>query len=322
MKYIFLLLSLFFISNCFGQKITINPDIIVSRTDFDITIMEDNGRELQTDKANMILDEVSKNKLDVYVLIRGYAIWGLHINISKDSIKPEYYHWDDGGGHEKHLKFDSYDLTLNARSYKVGERLVGKFKGIATETQKDGKIVRHKLNGKFIHIIKNTREYLRTSRAEEEAQLSRKKYRETGIYGRMDLETGLKIKAPAYKLANSEDEYYLYATAKEYVSGLHLFSKAIAEPDAKKPGIMVIKLILEDRKSLSGLIESSINYGLVIDDTLWYVGDGLTIENGCAVFPLKIKKEKAAELVSKLNFAIQKYKKSQRKMQYTQKHPE
>lgn len=323
MKELFLSLIILLSINSKAQKIEVKPDMVVSRTDFNITVMEGNGRELQTDKANMIIDEISKDNLDVYILIRGFAIWGLHINISKDSIKPEYYHWDDGGGYEKHLKFDSYDLRLNASNYKIGERLVGKFSGIVTETLKDGKIEKHKLKGKFSHVINNTREYLKRTRDEEKTDLSRKIYRNTGIYYRMTLEDGLAIKSPTYLLNNTDDEYYLYSSPKDLVIGLENFSRASAEFDSKKKGMINIKLKLIDQKTenYSELTKTYIKYGLVIDDKLWNVGDGLKYQNEYVIFPLKVKKEKANELVGRLNFAIQKAKDDKKRMLYTTKHP-
>jgi len=314
--FIFLFLSIY----ASAQKIIINPDLIVSRTDFDIS----EPGSTYIEKANMIIDEITKDKVDVYVIVRGYAHWGLNISISKDSIIPEYYHWNDGGGHTTRLKFDTFELTLNARNYKIGDRLVGKFKGVVAETDRDGNVKKRSLKGKFIHIIENSNEKLKKQSDQEQADLSRKTYRETALYYRMDLNTGLELKALTYQLANSDDEYYLYSSSRDWVTGMNNFSKASAEADVKKPGTIILKLKLEQPESeyWQNFTKSTEHYGLIIDDTLWHIGDGLTIKNGYAIFPLKIKKEKANELVSRLNIAIQKHKKSQKTMQYMQKHPE
>lgn len=303
-----------------AQKVTIDTDFMITRTDFNIDESYTDSKYVDKYKANLIIDEVTKEETDIYILIRGFAIWGLHINFSKNGIKPVYYHWNDGGGHETILEFDSFELTLNSSNYKVNDLLMGKFKGIATETRSDGKIIKHHLNGKFKHIFNNTRETTDRQQKEYEEALSKKVYRQTGLYYRIPPAEAKKMYA--YELVGSGNEYYLYASPRDWVTGMKIFYKASTEPDPKKPGIMLIKLKPEDPKSLQELTQSYIKYGLIIDDVLWHVGDGLTVKDGYVVFPLKIKKDKATELTGRLNFAIQKDKKDHKKLQYMSKHPE
>ena len=56
-----LLLCLMAISFCQAQKITIDPDLVVGKTDFDIIIYKDDYKDVPPNKANIIVDIVSKD---------------------------------------------------------------------------------------------------------------------------------------------------------------------------------------------------------------------------------------------------------------------
>ncbi len=298
----FLLAILFATNAMLAQKITINPDLVVGNSDFTVT-----SDKTESNKANLHFETIHKDTLTCFIVVRGFCIWGLQLDFYKNSIKPKYYFWDDDGGHTTVLDFDWYELKLNASSYKAGDTMIGRFKGVASEQAKDGKIYKHKLSGKFVYTVDPDK--AKRELKERQNNPGTKIYRTTNFYYVTDADKGLKAGAPTYELTAADEEYYI---SKEPLLGLNLFDKVAAVSDKTNPAITNFIFSIDNKYTdlFKDLSRNPRTVAFVVDNVLWQVQKSITIVKGTFTLPIAIKgKENINALVQKINSAIQKNKK-------------
>lgn len=298
MKYIVsLLFSIFCAQVSYGQKVSIDPGLIASKTDFNIYMQNDIDR-----KANLIFHSIERDSAELFVMVRGYCIWGLRITFTKGKVQPRFYFWDDGGGYEITQNFDACELIISSGFPKVGEVITGKFSG-SVVARTNGKQTLHTLKGRFIYKVNGVDG--KNEVAPPKVPVS-KRYLKTGLYRQMTRDAGIEAGAPGYMLYNSDTEYYLYNTP---AYGMAAFSAAELIP-TKKPSSAIIKLTID--RDFSVVLSNPDEMALIADDILYFSGTP-AYQNGALLLPVKVKSRAEAEtLRSKLAAAISQSRKSKR----------
>lgn len=300
---------------CFGQKITIDPELVVGKTHFEIAEYSGGDyRDAIPYRATIILDKVSKDSTYLYIGTQAYAQTGLEITFKNNAVIPKLYHWDDGGGGTTKLDFDTYELELSSSYPAIGETLRGKFTGVATQPFYAGGTRKLRLSGKFSYIIensptlpKNRHQTFATGNPEN------KRYLATGFYRISNTDDGMRLKMPTYALFQSEKEFYVHNTRVN--DGMLAIEQAVAVPDSKNPKLTNLKLIIAPAYlANNSLISMTEKCALIIDDNLIYVDFLPQQYKGAILLPIAFKnKQEANTIAQKINTAIQKDKKGRKK---------
>jgi hypothetical protein len=234
---LFTFLILLLVSNTFfAQKITIQKDLKVKEQDFRITRFYSSSYK-RTEKVWNEWISFSGDTLTTLINSRGLEACGLQIQFIKNKVIPKFFYATDGGYFEE-SDFESYDLTLNATNFKLGDTLYGIFRGSKT------KQVPLELEGAFIHVIQDTREKERKEYAKALATKYDKKYLDTGLYDCMayNVKDSTIYKYTPHKLIKSDKKYLPYEVF-EY----SLFHFSAVTLQKGKPGFIKLKFAIEDR---------------------------------------------------------------------------
>jgi hypothetical protein len=293
-----------------AQKITIDPDLIVSLTDFETEV----ENLPYSQKADLIIDSIYGGGANVSVLKRGFAIWGLTIDFRNDSIIPKYHHWNDGGGIVTVLDFDSYELTLNASGYKLGDRVMGRFRGSATEQLPNGKAHVHKFAGKFMNImtndLKNSSNFINYESVKKSWE-AKKRYRDTGIYALMEGQKGLELNLEPYELGPDKEEYF---PEKEVVSLAGFIQASSAPGSSKGTTNIILKLDAATQAQTVNQLGQYAKLALLHKNQLISAGK-VSVSAGKITFMVyTTNKTEVGKIVSEINSAISKAR-AQRKKQ-------
>ena len=147
MKRLFqILIALFFALNLSAQNIKIDPKIKV-----DSTVVQINESDIQY-FAYSSHDNKKSDSLIVSISTMGTSTASIIINLTKNphvsiSLFSDYKEYD--GQHIKNIDAETYELELNAVQYKLGDRIMGRVKGISKPISSSSGDYRIEFQGEF-----------------------------------------------------------------------------------------------------------------------------------------------------------------------------